>query len=239
MLTATAHVALPLQPNADPAPQLKPALDRLKQEMRRQGKIAKWNDERGFGFISSSEGGDSVFLHISSLPRSDRRPKVNEAVSYTPAFDSQGRPRANDVRFIDGPSIASRMRRIPISRIVAIAFAMSFLIALAALVAVGWLELSWLVLYYGASIYTYGSYSRDKTAAENARRRTPERKLHLLSLIGGWPGALIAQVRLRHKTRKTSFLIEYWLTVIVNCMVLGVIVVKEVSPVKILLSAAS
>src|SRR6185295_9355856 len=99
--------------------------------MRRQGKITKWNDERGFGFISSSEGGDSVFLHISSLPRGDRRPSVNEAVSYTPAFDSHGRPQANDVRFLDGPSIASRMRQTPRSRIVAIAFAMSFLISLA------------------------------------------------------------------------------------------------------------
>src|SRR6185295_7535359 len=99
-------------------------------------------------------------------------------------------------------------------------FAMSFLIGLAALVAIGWLELSWLALYYGASIYTYRCYSRDKTAAEKARRRTPERTLHLLSLVGGWPGALIAQVRLRHKTRKISFLIEFWLTVIVNCVVL-------------------
>src|SRR6185295_14075267 len=114
--------------------------------MRRQGKIAKWNDERGFGFISPSEGGDSVFLHISSLPRGDRRPSVNEAVSYTPAFDSQGRPRANDVRFIDGLSVTSRMRQTPRSRIVATGFAMSFLIGLAALVAAGWLELSWLVL---------------------------------------------------------------------------------------------
>ena len=42
--------------------------------MRRQGKIAKWNDERGFGFISPFEGGDSVFVHISSFPPSDRRP---------------------------------------------------------------------------------------------------------------------------------------------------------------------
>ena len=206
--------------------------------MRRQGKIAKWNDERGFGFISSSEG-DSVFVHISSLPRSDRRPSVNEAVSYTLAFDSHGRPQANDVRFIVGPSSAQPMRQIPRSGIaVPIAFAMSFLIALAALAAVGWLEMSWLALYYGASIITYGCYSRDKTAAQNAGRRTPESTLHLMSLVGGWPGALIAQVLLRHKTRKPSFLVGYWFTVIVNCIALGVIVVKGVSPVKVLLGAA-
>jgi uncharacterized membrane protein YsdA (DUF1294 family) len=121
---------------------------------------------------------------------------------------------------------------------VPIAFAISFLVALAALAAIGWLEVSWLALYYGASIITYGVYAGDKAAAQNARRRTPELTLHLMSLVGGWPGALIAQVLLRHKTRKPSFLIGYWLTVIVNCIALGVIVEKGVSPVKLFLGAA-
>ena len=121
---------------------------------------------------------------------------------------------------------------------VPIAFAMSFLIALAALAAVGWLEMSWVALYYGTSIITYGCYSRDKTAAQNAGRRTPESTLHLMSLVGGWPGALIAQALLRHKTRKASFLVGYWLTVIINCIALGGIVVKEVSPAKVLFGAA-
>src|SRR5215210_1025385 len=175
--------------------------------MRHQGRIAKWNDERGFGFISPCEGDNSVFVHISSFPRSGRRPGVNEAVSYTLAFDSHGRPQANDVRFIVSRVGASPMQRMPgLGIAVPIAFAMSFLVALAALAAVGRLEMSWLALYYGASIITYGVYALDKTAAQNAGRRTPESTLHLMSLVGGWPGALIAQVLLRHKTRKPSFL---------------------------------
>lgn len=210
----------------------------LKQEMRHQGRIAKWNDERGFGFISSSEGGNSVFVHISSFQRGGHRPSVSEAVSYTVALDSHGRPQANDVRFSVYPSSASPMSQIPRLGIAApIAFAMSFLIALAALAAIGWLRIGWLVLYYGASIITYCCYSRDKTAAQNAGRRTPESTLHLMSLVGGWPGALIAQVLLRHKTRKPSFLVGYWFTVIVNCIALGVIVAKGVSLVKVVLCA--
>lgn len=205
--------------------------------MLNKGSIAKWNDERGFGFISPSEGGGSVFVHISSFPRGDRRPSVNEEVSYTLAFDAHGRPQAKDVRFL-GSQSSSLMPQLPKPGIaVPIAFAISFLVALATLVAVGWLEISWLALYYGASLITYGIYARDKTAAQNARRRTPELTLHLLSLVGGWPGALIAQVVLRHKTRKTSFLIGYWFTVIVNCIALGVIVVKGIAPVKILFGA--
>ena len=206
--------------------------------MRRPGKIAKWNDERGFGFISSSEGGDSVFVHISSFPRSDRRPSVNEAVSYTLAFDSHGRPQANDVRFIVGRNSAPMDQILRSGVAVQIGFGMTFLIALAALVVFGWLEMSWLVLYYGTSIITYGCYSLDKKAAEKASRRIPELTLHLMSLVGGWPGALIAQVLLRHKTRKPSFLVGYWFTVIVNCIALGVIAGKGVSPVKALLGVA-
>lgn len=206
--------------------------------MRRQGRIAKWNDERGFGFISSSKGGESVFVHISSLQRSDRRPSVNDAVSYTIVFDSHGRPRANDVRFVVSPGSAPSMRQIPrLGIAVPIAFAASFLIGIAALTAIEWLEMSWLALYYGASIITYCCYSRDKTAAQNAGRRTAESTLHLMSLVGGWPGALIAQVLLRHKTRKPSFLVGYWFTVIVNCIALGVIVAKGVSPMKVVLGA--
>lgn len=195
--------------------------------MRCQGKIAKWNDERGFGFISPAKGGSSVFVHISSFSRRDHRPSVNDGVSYTLALDSHGRPQANDVRFMVGSRGASPMRRIPRSGVaVPIAFAISFLVVLAALAAVGWLDMMWLALYYGASIITYGIYAWDKRAAQNAGRRTPETTLHLLSLVGGWPGALIAQVLLRHKTRKQSFLIGYWFTVIVNCLALGVIIGK-------------
>ena len=163
---------------------------------------------------------------------------MNEAVSYILTVDSRGRPQANDVRFIVGSRSSSPMRQIPrLSIALQITFAMSFLIALIAFAAVGWLEVSWLALYYGASSITYGVYALDKRAAQNAGRRTPESSLHLLSLLGGWPGALIAQVLLRHKTRKLSFLIGYWFTVIVNCIALGVIVGKGVSLVKLLRDA--
>lgn len=205
--------------------------------MRQQGKISKWDDEHGFGFISSSKGSSSLYVHISSFPRSRRRPSLNEGVSYTLGFDAHGRPQASDVWFIAGVSSFQRMRQIPRSDVVQIVFAVSFLIALAVLVVLGWLEVSWLVLYYVSSIITYGCYARDKKAAERGDWRTSESKLQLMSLIGGWPGALIAQMRLRHKTRKPSFLVQYWFNVIVNCVVLGVIVWRGVSPLKALLDA--
>ncbi|WP_040500587.1 DUF1294 domain-containing protein, partial [Ideonella sp. B508-1] len=46
--------------------------------------------------------------------------------------------------------------------------------------------------------------------------RTPESTLHWMGLLCGWPGALLAQQVLRHKTSKTSFIVVFWLTVLVN-----------------------
>ena len=69
-------------------------------------------------------------------------------------------------------------------------------------------------LIYGCmSLVAYAVYALDKSAARRKRRRVPERALHLL---GGWPGALLAQRQLRHKTSKPRFLMVFWLMVLLD-----------------------
>jgi uncharacterized membrane protein YsdA (DUF1294 family) len=58
-----------------------------------------------------------------------------------------------------------------------------------------------------ASIVALIAHARDKNAARKGRRRTPERTLHLLELVGGWPGAIIAMLLFHHKIRKPSYLL--------------------------------
>lgn len=62
----------------------------------------------------------------------------------------------------------------------------------------------------------FTAYAIDKSAAVQQRRRIPERNLLLLGLFCGWPGGLLAQRLLRHKTVKTSFQIAFWCSVAVN-----------------------
>jgi len=77
-----------------------------------------------------------------------------------------------------------------------------------------------LYLYLVLSLLTFAWYAKDKYSARQGARRTPENRLHLLALIGGWPGALVAQQLLRHKTRKLAFRMMFWTTVALNCGVL-------------------
>jgi len=74
-----------------------------------------------------------------------------------------------------------------------------------------------LYLYVAASIITFSAYARDKSAARRDGWRTSENTLHTLALVGGWPGAMIAQQTLRHKSSKRSFRAMFWVTVLLNC----------------------
>lgn len=66
------------------------------------------------------------------------------------------------------------------------------------------------------SLMAFAIYYKDKRAAVSGAWRTPESTLHLLALMCGWPGAVIAQQTLRHKTQKKSFRTVFWLTVTIN-----------------------
>ncbi|WP_328747691.1 DUF1294 domain-containing protein [Geomonas anaerohicana] len=80
------------------------------------------------------------------------------------------------------------------------------------------------VLLYGyllASVAAFLLYVLDKQAAGAGRRRIRERTLHLAALCCGWPGAVLAQRLLHHKTQKGSFLVVFRLTVLANAAALA------------------
>ena len=64
-------------------------------------------------------------------------------------------------------------------------------------------------------------YAEDKVLAERGLWRIPERCLHMWALLGGWPGALFARRKFRHKSRKTSFRIVFWLCVLLDLAILA------------------
>ena len=185
---------------------------------RYAGRITTWKDEQGFGFITPYGGGAAVFVHISAFAGERTRPAGNEIVTYELTANERGQPRAGKVAFhragagrhqASGRSLAWPL------------LACGFFAVLAVLVALGRLP-SWaLGAYAGISVLTFLAYAIDKAAARRNAWRTRESTLHMLGLAGGWPGALLAQHLLRHKSVKQSFKHCLWFTIIVNCVALG------------------
>jgi uncharacterized membrane protein YsdA (DUF1294 family)/cold shock CspA family protein len=185
-----------------------------KAQMRYQGKLTSWKDDQGFGFITPNGGGERVFVHIKAFSSTRRRPDQNEIVTYELTTDKKRRPRAENVAFVGKRSVEARSSGIgwgPVS------FAALFLVFVLGAVVAGKLPSAVLALYSGVSVVAFAIYARDKSAAQKSRWRTGESTLHFLGLIGGWPGALLAQKVLRHKSRKQSFQIVFRITVVLNC----------------------
>lgn len=189
--------------------------------MRFQGKITSWKDDQGFGFITPNGGGEPVFLHIKAFTRRGRRPVEGLIVTYEHATDAKGRARAESVAFV--ASTKSRVaaaggkssgRGLPL-------LAVLFFVFVGAAALAGKLPLAVVGLYAGASLLAFVVYAWDKSAAQGGHWRTAENTLHMIALFGGWPGALVAQRVLRHKSSKASFQATFWATVLVNCGVLG------------------
>jgi uncharacterized membrane protein YsdA (DUF1294 family)/cold shock CspA family protein len=181
--------------------------------MRLQGKLTSWNDAKGFGFIAWHEGGEPVFVHVSAFVPGRRRPVGNESVTYELQMDDRGRPRAGNVAFASGRQVGAGTPAMSFSA----GFTALFLLVLCISVWAGTLPPAVLALYCGASVLTFAAYWKDKAAARNNSWRTPESTLQLFGLIGGWPGALLAQRIFRHKCGKQSFQVTFRATVILNC----------------------
>lgn len=185
---------------------------------RYQGTITSWKDEQGFGFISPNGGGPSVFVHIKSFGNRGARPALNDIVTYELGVNDKGQPRAGNVAFVGDRAERHTPARAGSGQLLVAA---GFLALLGIAIMAGIFPGLVLGIYLGVSALTYLVYAADKSAARNERRRTPEDTLHLLALAGGWPGAMLAQQRLRHKSTKASFRRVFWCTVVINCAVVG------------------
>ncbi len=185
--------------------------------MRSRGRIVSWNDDKGYGFVSPRNDGRRLCVHINSFSGRNRRPSVGDTVSYEVSVDAQGRPCAAGVRFTGTGRVRRSSSNAGVNRRLYPVLAGVFLLLLAGAVILAAVPAAILTLYLVLSVFTFAIYALDKAAARQGGRRTPERTLHLLSLAGGWPGALVAQHRLRHKSKKRPFRAVFVATVVLNC----------------------
>ncbi|MGH8079535.1 MAG: DUF1294 domain-containing protein [Lysobacter sp.] len=187
--------------------------------MRQAGRISDWNDDKGFGFVAPHDGGVRAFVHVKAFQAGSRRPVVGDLISYEVAKDAKGRTNAVDIRFA-GQRVEQQRQRAgqpaPLRRLPRRALGALALLAVVALAALGRVSVVVPLVWVFFSFVSYLVYWWDKDVAGTRQRRIPESTLHLLDTLGGWPGALIAQQRFRHKTVKASFQATFWITVLIN-----------------------
>jgi len=196
----------------------------------RSGKLIKWKDDRGFGFIQPVDGGREVFLHISELKDTTRRPQENDMICYY-LVDSKGKTRACNA-FIVGARNKSTSASVSIGRnaklnaVPTSSFPILEVLLLSTLPLLGAIHFTWtthnplpLVLYSVMSVVTYSLYADDKSYAKRGEWRISEQTLHLCELAGGWLGGFIAQRMLRHKNQKKSYQAEFWTIVTIHYIV--------------------
>lgn len=173
--------------------------------MTSRGRIVEWSQERGFGFLES--GGQRIFLHWRDFKERHKRPEVGDVVLFTLGNDRQGRTCATEaVHVNDGGSIRAidllvlaLMLSLPVAAVWRVATERAFGAAML-----------WGLLVSAA---TYLVYAVDKGSARVHVWRVKESHLHLMELLGGWPGAFLAQRNFRHKATKAKFQIYFILIV--------------------------
>ena len=209
--------------------------------MKRQGQLVRWESARGFGFIRSPDIPADVFVHLRDFVDRGVAPHVGMALRFEEIHVGGKGPRAVAVEAVGTtlrrptsppqpmPTAARRHRPAapeptrrrepapaPSSTLPFLVLAIGYAALLGYGVSVSRIPLIALGVLLLVSLLTFFVYGFDKHAAETGRWRTKESTLHLLALIGGWPGAWCAQRLFRHKVRKASFMTVYWATVLVH-----------------------
>jgi uncharacterized membrane protein YsdA (DUF1294 family)/cold shock CspA family protein len=183
---------------------------------RKEGRLSGWNEARGFGFLRPVDGGPDAFAHIRAFAKEERHIEEGHLYTYETETDQAGRLRAADIRPVRivpaQPSILQKFIRRSPRLLVIPAF---LFIAVAVSLATDVSPL-WFVIYGVASIACFTGYALDKRAAEHHQWRVSETILLLVGLVGGWPGAIVAQELFRHKTKKPAFRTLFWMSVAIN-----------------------
>ncbi|MFD1438577.1 DUF1294 domain-containing protein [Acinetobacter sp. ANC 5380] len=195
--------------------------------MRDQGRLVEWFDDKGYGFIQPNDASkDRVFLHIKDFARQGPRPIVGCALEYTVLLDGEGRFRAQQVMYLKASqtqkilpkpkNVNVQQQKLKPMQIACV----GYILALAVFTLLGLLSGMVLLFISIINALTYWMYAQDKEAALLGNRRVPEQTLHVLSFLGGWPTAWLAQEKMRHKTQKQPFRKIYFCTIALNILLI-------------------
>lgn len=186
------------------APSLAVGSSMIEMSEALSAKVIEWDAARGFGYLSAESG--RLFLHIKDIEPRPRLVRVGDRVRYQLGADPKGRPRAVRAQMLTCRSNLGVRHLVVLLLLLLLPG-----LALVKLPVESWIKATVAIVL---SFITFASYASDKRRAQAGAWRISEFRLHLFSLLGGWPGAFLAQKSFRHKTVKKSFQFTFWLTVL-------------------------
>ena len=185
-----------------------------------KGTLTTWKDDKGFGFIQPlNTEGDAVFIHITGFRAGiERRPAPGDMIYYhVTREENTGKLRAYNAHIKGVGDVAfKRKPRSSKPNLVGEMIAQSFLLFPFGCAFYVWRMMANplpLIVYGVMSMITVMLYKIDKNRAQQEAWRISEASLHLAELVGGWPGALVAQYKFRHKNAKLSYQLTFWMIV--------------------------
>lgn len=191
--------------------------------MKYQGRIQNWDDAKGFGFVEPNGGGTRAFVHISSFLKRSRRPINGDIIVYETKEDGKGGHKAVSVKLLkDYKNVRSKPSASKPGSNAAKLVITGYCGALVLLNVMGQLPVNLVYFCIVMSAVAFCLYGVDKSAAKHQRWRISESKLHVLGLLGGWPGAFVAQHVFKHKRSKPAFMRVFWATAALNTIAIGV-----------------
>jgi len=167
-------------------------------------RIVEWNRQKAYGFLEV--GNHRVFLHSRDFAERHKRPEVGDRIHFVMGEDAKGRPCAKHAVHVNDGGRITALHLISV---------ICLLVLPAVALQRRGMDFRWVGAYsLVVGLLTYAAYALDKRHARTNQWRLAEAWLHSLELIGGWPGAFLAQRRLRHKCSKTSYQCVFWIIVI-------------------------
>lgn len=166
----------------------------------RTGKIVAWDTRRGFGWLECE--GERLFVHLREFKGTDITPGLGVEFPFVVGTDVQGRPCAKGIEasLVNGS--------VNVSGWLLLAALLFWPIAgIASLCVLWWIPVLQMAII---SAVIYKLYAHDKRQAIHHAWRVPQTIMYLGELAGGWPGAFIAQRRLRHKSAKKAYQSIFW-----------------------------
>ncbi len=184
------------------------------------GRVSQWDAAKGLGFVQPETGGERLLLRRADLSGRlrFREPQVGEAVHFQLGTDKRRALQVGSLAPPPKPAAAQAGKTGAGSERLLVIPAFALLLGLLHLASP--LPRPVPFLYGALSMAVFIVYGMDKWAARRGKARVAELSLHLIALLGGWPGALLGQQIFRHKTAKPGFQRLSWAMVALNISLL-------------------